>query len=171
MRTVFRGNYFTLMISLLGVFFATAVSAADVEVKHAYARATPPVAQNSAAYMQLHNHSEEKIVIVSASSTKIRKVEFHTHQQHNGTMRMTKVEKITVPAHGEFHFMPGQHHIMLMGLSAPLSVGDTLPLELKLSNGKTIDIELPVKPVGHKMGEHKMNERQMNGHKAGGHSH
>ncbi len=153
-----------LAVGLLMAFFANFALAADISVEQAFVRATPPGAANGAAYLQLRNHTGKDIVFVSASSRQIPRVEFHQHQQKHGTMHMMQVREISVPANGEFHFMPGQHHIMLMGLLSPLSEGDSIRLQLMRANGELLEIDLPVKPVGHPIsgysvhsshGEHK----------------
>jgi len=147
--------YFRLLVISFGIFFAEFSSAADISVTHAYARATPPGAITGAAYMTLRNHTDAEIAFVSVNSKQVPVVEFHHHRNTNGTMHMEQVDKILVPANGEFRFEPGQYHIMLMGLKAPLVIGDKIDLQLRRANGETVDIDVPIKPVGHKMIDHK----------------
>jgi hypothetical protein len=148
-------RYFRLLVVFFGIFFVEFTSAADISVMHAYARATPPGVKTGAAYMQLRNHTGSEITFVSVQSKQVPTVEFHHHRNVNGTMHMEKVDKILVPANGEFRFEPGQYHIMLMGLTAPLVVGDKIGLQLKRANGETVDVVVPIKAVGHEMIDHK----------------
>jgi copper(I)-binding protein len=54
-------------------------------------------------------------------------------QMDGGVMRMRAVDAIALPPHSDIrlrHSQPDGHHLMLLGLKAPLKDGDRFPLTL-----------------------------------------
>ncbi len=134
--------------------------ASDVEVKDAYARATPPGLPNSAAFMTLSNHSMSDISLVAVETAISNVAELHTHDMKDGVMKMYQVPKIDIKAHSNTVLKPGGFHVMLLGLKQkPLAVGQKVELTLIFSNDEKINVTLPVKTV---MGGMKMKHSKMN---------
>jgi len=133
-----------LMILMLAI---SSTWASSLMVSGAYVRATPPGVPNSAAFMMLMNHSSKDISVVAASSSVAKTLELHTHDMVNGVMRMYQVEKIDVEKNGHTMLKPGGFHVMFFGLKKPLIEGETVDLELTLSNGEKVNLEAPVKKV------------------------
>jgi periplasmic copper chaperone A len=104
---------------------------------------SPPV--NSAAYLVLHNASDEDDALVAVESTLADTVELHTVSMVGGIMRMRAVEDLAVPAGGEAVLAPGGFHIMLIGLHAPLVEGDTAELTLRFRSGRTLSVTAPIR--------------------------
>ena len=111
------------LLSLLAFAALSFSSYADVLVENAYARASPPGAINSAAFMTIHNDGAEAIKLVSASSSAADVVELHNHEHHMGVMRMRQVDAIDVAGHGTTELKPGGLHVMLLGLRESLREG------------------------------------------------
>jgi protein SCO1/2 len=109
-----------------------AAAATAVMVHDAYVRAVAPGATVSAAFMMLHNPTAAARALVAAASPAATTVELHTHQNDGGVMRMRQVERIDVPAGGQTTLAPGGYHVMLIGLTGPLTEGTTVPLTLDL---------------------------------------
>lgn len=100
---------------------------------------------NSAAYMLLHNHTEADDELVGASSDVAASVEIHLSQmKSDGTMEMIPQEAIPLPAEGELELKPGSYHIMLIGLTKDLNVGDEITLTLHFKNHEDITLTIPV---------------------------
>ncbi|WP_325894582.1 copper chaperone PCu(A)C [Grimontia sp. NTOU-MAR1] len=139
-------NFRTSLIA--AAFSAVSFSSfAAVEVSKPYARATPPHAPNSAAFMMLKNSGDESVSLVKAATPVAKKVELHTHTMDGGMMKMRQVENIEIPANGMSELKPGGLHIMLFGLQNPLKEGETLTLTLSFSDGTKVTKNIPVKKV------------------------
>jgi copper(I)-binding protein len=139
---------FALFVSLLGIASVFAESANDELVfEQAYVRALPPTQTVTAAFMRLVNNSNAPIVIIGAQSTISEKAEIHAHSHRNGMMRMERVNRISVPAHGEFILASGGHHLMLIGLKKTLLEGDKVVIELQAEDGRVFRQEVAVRSV------------------------
>lgn len=119
---------------------------ADIEIKDAYAKATPPTAKNSAAFMNIYNHSNKTISLVSATNSVSDVTELHTHIEENGMKKMVQVKSIEIKPNSFTQLKPGGLHIMFMGIKAPLNEGDSVNMSLNFDNGETIKLDkIPVK--------------------------
>jgi periplasmic copper chaperone A len=143
-----------LIIGLLALSAKAEVNHAKAEMHHAkksdiqahmgWVRAVPPVAVTTAAYMMLHNYSKRDDRVISIETSVAEAAEIHTSEISNGTMKMLKLEDVTVPAKGHIMFEPAGYHIMLINLKQPLKVGDMVPLTLIFEDHGRIDMRLPV---------------------------
>jgi copper(I)-binding protein len=57
-------------------------------------------------------------------------------------MTMAPVPSVALPKGEPVVFEPGGKHIMLTGLTAPLTAGGHFPLTLALSSGATVDVDV-----------------------------
>ena len=122
--------------------------ASALEVVEAWARATPPGAEVGAAYVTLRNNGPDADSLVGATSSVAARIETHETTEANGVARMRPTEAPTIPAGGELAMRPGGTHLMLMGLAAPLTEGDRVPLTLTFAKAGTLTIEVDVAPLG-----------------------
>jgi len=140
---------------------ALAADSDSVRAEAPYARAVPPTARNSGAFMVLHNASDHPVRVVDARSDVSRVTELHTHVHDKGVMRMRRVDFIEVPAHGKVELKPGGYHVMLIGLHHPLKPGDPVHLELTLGDGSQLGVALKARQTGMGMMQHmKQHERR-----------
>ncbi len=116
----------------------------DIQAHMTWVRAVPPVAVTTAAYMMLHNYSKQDDRIIAIETPVAEAAEIHSSEMSDGTMRMVKLDSLTVPAKGYVMFEPVGHHIMLINLKQPLKVGDMVPLTLIFEDHGRIDMQLPV---------------------------
>jgi len=133
---------------------ATFLMASTIEVKDAYARATPPNMKNSAAFMVLENRSNKDMAIVKATSNVANVVELHTHDMKNGVMTMYEIPQIDIKAKSTTVLKPGGLHIMLIGLHNSLNVGDKVEIELEFNDGSKQKVVADVKSVMSGMKHH-----------------
>ena len=129
----------------------------DVAAVDPYVRAIPPVVPNSGAFLTLQNTGDVEHRLVAASSPAAETVELHAHINDNGMMRMRRVDGIDIPAKGTTQLRPGGLHIMLLGLKAPLRVGDEITFELRFADGSAAQISAPVRKIttgGMTQGQH-----------------
>ena len=126
-------------------------------VMSARVRAMPPGAPTTGAFFILHNPSEHDAVVVGASSPSAGAVELHNHVEEDGQFKMRQVDRIEVPAGQQIQLAPGGLHVMLIGLSGPLEVGDTVSLTLDFESGHKGTFDIPVQEIA-ATGQHTHSE-------------
>jgi copper(I)-binding protein len=73
-------------------------------------------------------------------------------------------EGFAIPAGGTLQLAPGGKHVMLIGLTAPLAVGDTVALTLTFTHAGEMAIQAPVVEI-------EATSDSMEGHDMEGHDH
>jgi copper(I)-binding protein len=122
----------------------------DVAVEYAWARpvAVPDSAAgggwNSAIYLQLVNRGRTADRLMAASSEAAAAVEIHESRVEDGVMRMRPVDGVALAAGERVALEPGGLHIMLMGVTRSLVVGDTLAVTLSFEQSDSLAIRVPV---------------------------
>ena len=71
----------------------------------------------------------------------------HETTVQQGQSRMRPREQLAVPAGQTVKLEPGGLHVMLHGLTQPLSVGQTVPLVITFSGGATLQVAAIVRPL------------------------
>jgi len=123
---------------------ASIVNAADISISDARARAVPPGADISAAFMNVKNNAATDLAILGADSSVAESVELHSNSMADGKMKMRRIDQIELAANSEVALQPGGLHIMLIGLRRPLVEGETIELTLNLSNNTSELLQIPV---------------------------
>lgn len=150
------------VIAMISVSIATAhqEQIGSVTIHHPWARASATSqAKSGAIYLKLENNGDSDITLTGVDSDAAKRVELHTHiMSDSGVMQMREVEGgISIPAEGTEELKPGGLHIMLMGLTSPLSEGEVFDVTLTFSDGNTGTVAVEVMGVaagaGHEMGE------------------
>ncbi len=126
-------------------------SAASIQVKSAYSYATAPVQKNGAVFMQLHNHQESVDKLIKATSDVAERVELHTHLIKDGMMMMREVEHYELAPSADVTLEPTGHHIMLLGLKAPLTKDKTFALTLTFEHAPEMTIDVQITAPGEKL--------------------
>ena len=135
-----------LLATLMPVFSSAAVPPA-LSAQDAWVRATPGV-DVAAAYLTLHNGGTQPVVVSGVSSPAAAAAMIHESTLVNGQSTMRAHEPLRIGAGETVRFAPGGLHIMLHGLTHPLSPGDEVPLVLTLSNGATLAVTAHVRALG-----------------------
>lgn len=121
---------------------------AEVLLVDPYAKATPPNAKNSAAFMKIENKSNSDIELLAASSNISKVTEIHTHIEENGMKKMIQIPSIKIPANSSVELKPGGLHIMFLGIQNQINENSNIDLNLTFSDGKTYELnQIPVKKV------------------------
>ncbi|MFU8883711.1 MAG: copper chaperone PCu(A)C [Rhodobacterales bacterium] len=128
------------------ILMATTAFANGVEVQDPYARSASNMATTGAAFMVIHNHGGPDDRLIGATSEVAARVELHTHREDaNGVMRMIHVEEgFDLPSDGEIIMERGGHHVMFMGLNAPLVQGDVIDVTLIFETAGEVVVQVPV---------------------------
>jgi copper(I)-binding protein len=129
-----------------------------MHVNDTYARSANPM--TGAVFMQLENHRDVACNLQGAASDVAERVELHTHTEEDGVMKMGKIEGgIDIPAHEAHMLKRGADHVMLLGLTRPLSDGDSFDLTLDFGDcgSETVSVTLDNERTdGHGSGQGNM---------------
>src|SRR3954452_19876424 len=126
-------------LALTAVAAAAIASAAHAapQVSAAWSR---PAAQGTtgAGFMTLTNRSAKPDALVSVESPLAAQVMTHQSSMSGGMASMKMVAAVPVPAAGSVTFAPGGYHLMFVGLTRPLNVGDSLPATLTFASSAKV---------------------------------
>ncbi len=142
MRALF--NLAAFVILATGLMSSMALAGAGVRVEKPWARAAINLSRPAAAYLTVVNGTSTQVTLTGASSPEAGMAMLHKMVMDGTVMKMEPAGEIVIAAGGRFVFKPGGYHIMLMHLKKPVKEGDTLHLSLRFSNGKTVDVKVPV---------------------------
>lgn len=120
----------------------------DIAVSDAIARPSLGAAPTSAVYMNLSTSGGGIDRLIGASSPAAKAVEIHESRMSDGVMQMGRVEAIDVIPGRITAFAPGGLHVMLIGLTAPLVEGETIPLTLTFETAGEVTLQVPVGQPG-----------------------
>jgi hypothetical protein len=118
----------------------------QIEIKAAWARATPGHAENGAAYLTIVSSMPDRLT--GASSPVAKRVELHTMSMESGVMRMRPLAGIDIPAGQAVTLSPGGMHIMLVGLTQPLREKQSFPLTLSFDRAGSREVTVAVEKAG-----------------------
>jgi len=108
-----------------------------------------------AGFFIIRNTAAEPDRLVSATSPAAGRMELHTHIRDGDVMRMRPVNDIPVPANGEVTLQPGGLHLMLIGLTRPMEVGQTIPVTLNFERAGEVTIQVSVQAAGARQPAHR----------------
>lgn len=126
--------------------FAGPGQAADspARVEHARIRWLPgdlPLA----GYFDLTNTGQHPLTLTGASSSAFGNVMMHRTVHSGGEAAMEQAHDLKVQPGQALHFSPDGYHLMLMGRTRTLAVGDQVPFHLKFSGGRSMDVMFTVR--------------------------
>ena len=126
-------------------------TASELEISNAFARASAGPARNGVIFLTVKNSTKQADILLSAATDIAKKTQLHGHTMKDGMMYMSQVKGgIAVPSGGMAELKPGGHHVMLMGLKAPLKKGGKIMLMLTFKNAGQKTVHVPVLGVGAK---------------------
>ena len=126
----------------------------DIQVRHAWSRATPPGAKVGVGYMEIRNRGAQPDRLLSASTPLARSVEMHVTQREGEVTRMRQVETFEIPARERFALRPGASHLMLVDLARPLRQGERFPMTLRFARAGEMEIQVEVQEIGSRHPKH-----------------
>ncbi len=125
---------------------SASVLAAPLSAQDAWIRATPG-AEVAAAYLTLHNRGTQPLVIVGVRCPEAQQAMIHETRVADGRSGMRPQERLRVGAGETLRLAPGGLHIMLQGLTHPLTPGEDVPLVLLLEGGESLTVTARVRPL------------------------
>lgn len=135
-----------LSLALAACAGASSPSTGTIRADGAWARASMGMDRAGAAYVTLINETGLDDALLGASSTAAGTVEIHeTMAGASGTMAMHPVDRIALSKGATVELKPGGYHVMLIGLTKALTVGDTIRITLRFEHAPELVIDAPVK--------------------------
>jgi copper(I)-binding protein len=117
---------------------------AVVEIKDAWCKPTPNGAQAGACYLTVESNVANRLTGVAtpmATSSMI-----HDMSMEGGMMKMSEITGgLPLAAKAEVKLAPGGKHIMLMGLTAPLVEGTSVPVTFTFSDTPAMTVQAAVR--------------------------
>jgi copper(I)-binding protein len=118
---------------------SAAASAPTMVAMDAWARPADSGA-TSAAYLLLAHGGTTADTVVGVVTEAAESATVHQTMQHEGTMHMSVVSTLLIPAGAEVPLAPLGTHVMLLRLRRPLRAGDTVTFGLLLASGDTLRV-------------------------------
>jgi copper(I)-binding protein len=136
---------FTLALAgSLAAAAAQDIQLGQLKIDHPWARPTVPGQSTGGGYLSVHNGGSKPDRLLGASSPAAATVEVHEMRMEGDVMRMREIKALELPAGKRVTLAPGGLHLMLVGLKAPLKVGDKLPVRLRFEAAGEIDVAFQV---------------------------
>jgi copper(I)-binding protein len=124
-------------------------AAGSITVSAPWARATPPGARVGGGYFTATNRGDAPDRLLSVRSPAAEKTELHVMKTVDGVMTMRPAaDGIAIPPGGSVAFAPDGYHVMFIRPKQPFVAGGSVPLTLVFEKAGTLDVELPILPIG-----------------------
>ena len=120
----------------------------DIQVRHPWARATPPGATVAAGYLEIRNNGKDADRLLSASTPAAKRVELHVTEHSNHIAKMRQLRAFEVPGRERLALSPGGAHLMLVDIVQPLKKGERFPLTLRFERAGELEVEVEVQELG-----------------------
>lgn len=152
MRT-FRTPLRCVLSVLFALSFATIAMAhsyklGDLAIGHPYSRAT--AGKTGVGYLSVTNAgtTPDRLLRATIEPRLADRAELHATVRDGDVMRMRPVASVDIAPGQTVKLEPGGLHVMLIGLKAPLKVGDKVPLTLVFERAGSIEVMLNVDKAG-----------------------
>ena len=115
-----------------------------VTVADAWCRPTPNGAKAGGCYVTLTAATDDRLT--GGSTPRAGSLQVHEMKTENGMMKMAELTGgLPLPAGQAVALAPGGNHMMLIGLTAPLVAGETVPLTLQFASAPAITVQAQVR--------------------------
>ncbi|MBL8387608.1 MAG: copper chaperone PCu(A)C [Hydrogenophaga sp.] len=152
MKTLARHRRTLIALSVALLALATSAAnahdfkAGDLRIDHPYAVPSRPGLTTGAVYVRgIRNTGTVTDRLLSASTPAAASVEIHRMQMQGDVMQMRAVPSLEIAAGATVvmkHGTPDGHHLMLIGLKAPLKDGDRFPVTLTFEKAGTHEVKV-----------------------------
>ncbi|WP_038183716.1 copper chaperone PCu(A)C [Vibrio rhizosphaerae] len=129
-----RTGLICMLMTVASAPFAAA-STGEIEVGKAEIFMPQRNASGTGSKMTIYNRSDQPLMIRAVTGERFRQVMLHTTTYQSGKREMHPVDHITVAAHQKLALTPNTAHIMLMGFTRPLQMGELVSLILHTNQG------------------------------------
>ena len=120
-------------------------------IEQAWARVNPGGAKTGAVYLTIHNTSLTDDLLLAVDSAAAQSTAVHQSVVEDDIAKMKPMPfGVEIKSGKEVILKPGAIHIMLTGLSGALQPGDQLPVTMVFREAGSLDLDVPVLPLGAK---------------------
>jgi periplasmic copper chaperone A len=115
-----------------------------VQIKAAWIRWLPggvPLA----GYATLANMSDQPVVLTSVTSVAFQDLSLHQTLQMGGTVRMSPLDRISIPPRATIDFEARGIHLMLMQPRETLDPRGSAPITLHFADGSSVTVQFQVR--------------------------
>jgi len=116
----------------------------DICVSGAWARATPPGAENAAVYFSVVNNGRTADSLLSVSSSITANAMVHRTIVTGGVAHMEMAGPIELNPGARLTFAPIGYHLMLDSLKKPVTQGSTISVTLNFAKSGKLTVPVPV---------------------------
>ncbi|CAC9994262.1 Copper metallochaperone, bacterial analog of Cox17 protein [uncultured Gammaproteobacteria bacterium] len=120
----------------------------NITIDDPWVRSAPPNAPILGAFMEISNHSDGDIKLLSANTNGYKRLELHKTVPQDGMMKMIKQDFMLIPAHSKLTLKPGSWHIMMIKPKEVPREGDSVAIKLVFDNGLSKTIYAKVRKEG-----------------------
>jgi periplasmic copper chaperone A len=115
-----------------------------LRIDHPWSPPTTPTIPVGAAYLTITNHGKVADTLIGASSPVAASVQIHQTATVDNMAQMRPLHEIEIAPGANVKVEPGGIHFMLMGLKAPLALGQSVPLTLEFRVAGRVTVQLRV---------------------------
>ncbi len=145
---------------------AHGVTQGEIEIIHPNIPQPAATAQAAGGYMGVSNNGHHADRLIGVETPAAKSAMLHESSVGaDGVAKMSHVEGIDLPAGETVVLEPGGYHIMLMGLTKPLTEGEMVPATLIFEHAGRIEMEFMVDPPGGM--DHSTMDHSAMGHSVG----
>ncbi len=144
----------TVMLALIWAGLAPSAQAHEIlagqlQIIHPYISAPPAAAKSAAGYVVIANEGTTPDRLIAVETPVAAMAMLHvTEFGADGVARMRALEGLEIAGGDIVTLEPGGMHVMLMGLTAPLKAGDTVPATLVFEHAGRVEITFAVDEAG-----------------------
>lgn len=132
-------------LCLTSAAFAHDYAQAGLSIAHPFIPTPAATAKAAGGYMTITNSTEAADYLVGVETEAARRAEVHTTETGaDGVTKMMHLEKVEIPAGATVALERGGVHVMLMGLTAPLTEGARVPAVLVFEKAGRVAIEFAI---------------------------
>jgi len=122
----------------------TPTATAAVTATDAWCRPSPNGAKAGGCYVTLTAATDDRLM--GGSTPRAGSLQVHEMKTENGMMKMAELTAgLPLPAGQAVALAPGGNHLMLIGLTAPLVAGETVPLTFQFASAPSITVQAQVR--------------------------
>lgn len=121
----------------------------DIFVEQAWARLAPGGSGMGTVYLTVHNMSGQDELLLAVDSPIAKSTAIYETNVKDGVASMDPLPMgVNLPSHDEVVMRPGGIHIMMSGMAKDTKVGSLLPVTMVFRDAGSLDLEVPVVPLG-----------------------
>ena len=133
-----------LTLSAAPVLACETVNLGDLNIEHAWSRATIGADRPGVFYVEITNNGSTDDALIGIATPAAGMPMLHETVVTDGVASMPHAMSIPVPAGQTVELAPGGYHGMLMGLTTTLAEGDSFPVTLSFQNAGEVVVNVEV---------------------------